>query len=92
MRNKHNTNILCFLNIYKFSGQGSALSVGGRNHLANLLWRLAIELGVEVAVMESSDEGGDDFRFSDVENRISHLGKTFDIATEELGRFLVDTI
>ena len=31
--------------------------IGGRNHLANALWWLAIELGAEVAVMESSDKG-----------------------------------
>ena len=34
--------------------------VGGRNHLTNPCWWLAIELRVEVVVMESSDEGGDD--------------------------------
>ena len=32
------------------------------------------------------------FCFHDVGNRIPHLGKTSDVATEELGRFLVDAI
>ena len=40
--------------------------VSGRNHLANLCGRLAIELGAKLAVMESSDEGGDDLGFRDV--------------------------
>ena len=66
--------------------------IGGRDHLANPLWWLAIEFGAEVAVMESSNEGGDDFCFRDVGNRIPHLGKSPDVATEELGRFLVDAI
>ena len=66
--------------------------IGGRDHLANPLWRLMIEFGAEVAVMESSNEGGDDFCFHDVENRIPHLGKTSDVAMEELGRFLINTI
>ena len=42
--------------------------------------------------MESSNEGGDDLSFHDVWNRIPHLGKTSDVATEELGRFLIDAI
>ena len=42
--------------------------------------------------MESSDKGGDDLYFRDVGNRIPHLGKTSDVATEELGQFLVDAI
>ena len=49
--------------------------IGGHDHLANPLWQLAIEFGAEVAVMESSDEGGDDFCFHDVRNRIPHLEK-----------------
>ena len=44
--------------------------IGGCYHLADPLRRLAIELGVEVMVMESSDEGGDDLCFRDVGNRI----------------------
>ena len=71
---------------------GINVLVNGHDHLVNPLWRLAIEFGAEVTVMESSDEGGDDFRFHDVRNRIPHLGKTSDVATEELGRFLVDAI
>ena len=51
-----------------------------------------IEFGAEVAVMESSDEGGDDLRFHDVGNRIPHLGKASDVATEELGWLLVDAV
>ena len=43
-------------------------------------------------VMESSDEGGDDFYFRDVGNRIPHIGKMYDVAMEELGRFLIDAI
>ena len=58
--------------------------IGGCNHLVNPLRRLTIELGVEVAVMESSDEGSDDFRFHDVGNRIPHLRKMSNIAMEEL--------
>ena len=42
--------------------------------------------------MESSNEGGDDFRFRDVGNRIPHLRKMSDVATEELEQFLVDAI
>ena len=45
---------------------GIDILVGSRNHLANPFWWLAIELGVEVAVMESSDEGGDDLNFCDL--------------------------
>ena len=35
--------------------------IDGRDHLTNPLWWLTIEFGAEVAVMESSDKGGDDF-------------------------------
>ena len=42
--------------------------------------------------MESSDEGGDDFRTRDVGNRIPHLGKASDVASEELGRLLGDEV
>ena len=42
--------------------------------------------------MESSNEGGDDFYFSDVGNRFPHLRKASDVATEELGRLLVDAV
>ena len=49
-----------------FSFFSVGVLVGGRNHLANPRWRLAIELRAEVTVMESSDEGGDDLSFCDV--------------------------
>ena len=58
--------------------------VGGRDHLVNPLWRLTIEFGAKVTVMESSNEGSDDFYFRDVGNRISHLEKSPNVATEEL--------
>ena len=61
--------------------------IGGHDHLANPLWRLTLEFGAEVTVMESSDKGGDDFCFRDVRNRIPHLGKSSDFTTEELERF-----
>jgi len=71
---------------------GVGVLIGGRNHLGNPFRRLAIKLGAEVVVMESSDEGGDDLSFHDVRNRIPHLRKTSDVATEELGRLLVDVV
>ena len=64
---------------------GIGVLIDSRNHLANPFWRLVIELGVEVAVMESSDEGGDNLSFCDVRNRIPYLRKASDVATEELG-------
>ena len=42
--------------------------------------------------MESSDEGDDDLSFCDVRNRIPHLKKASNVATEELGRLLVDAV
>ena len=42
--------------------------------------------------MESSNKSGDDFFFHDVGNKIPHLGKMSDVATEELGWFLVEAI
>ena len=42
--------------------------------------------------MESLDEGGDYLSFCDVRNRIPHLGKASNVATEELGRLLVDAV
>ena len=71
---------------------GVGVLIGGRNHLANPLRWLAIKLGAEVMVTESSDEGGDDLFFRDVGNRIPHLGKASDVATEELGRLLVNAV
>ena len=66
--------------------------VGGHDHVANPYGRLAVELGAKLTVMESSDEGGDDLSFRDVGNRIPHLGKASDVATEEPGRLLVDAV
>ena len=71
---------------------GVDVLIGGRNHLANPLRWLAIELGAEVTVMESPDEGGDDLSFCDIRNRIPHLRKTSDVAMEKLGRFLINAI
>ena len=64
---------------------GVGVLVGGHDHLANPCRWLVVELGAKLAVMESSDEGGDDLRFHDVGNIIPHLGKASDVATEELG-------
>ena len=36
---------------------------------------LAVVLGAKLAVVESSDEGGDDLSFRDVGNRIPHFRK-----------------
>jgi len=71
---------------------GVGVLVGGRNHLAIPHGRLTVKLGGEVAVMESSDEGGDDLSLRDVGNRIPHLGKASNVAMEELGRLLVDVV
>ena len=71
---------------------GIGVLVGDRDHLANPCGRLAVELGAKLAVMESSDEGDDHLSFHDVGNRIPHLGKASDVATEELGRLLVDAV
>ena len=60
--------------------------VGGCDHLADPRGWLAVELGAKLTVMESSDEGGDDLSFHDVGNRIPHLGKVSNVATEELGQ------
>ena len=82
----------CILVEANFGLFNIGILIGGRDHLANPLWRLTIEFGAEVAVMESFDEGGDDFCFRDVGNRIPHLGKTSDVATKELGRCLINAI
>ena len=73
-----------FIETY-FSFLSVGVLVGSRDHLANPYGRLAVELGAKLMVMESSDEGGEDLRFYDVGNRIPHLGKASDVATEELG-------
>ena len=51
-----------------------------------------VELGTELAVMKSSDEGSDDLSFRDVGNRIPHLGKASDVAAKELGWLLGDAV
>ena len=71
---------------------GVSVLIGGRNHLANPFRWLAIELGVEVVVMESLDKGGDDLSFRDVGNRIPHLEKVSNVAAEELGRLVFDAV
>ena len=68
------------------------IPIDGPDHLTNPLWQLTIEFGVEVTVMESSNEGDDDLSFRDVGNRIPHLGKASDVAMEELERLLVDVV
>ena len=42
--------------------------------------------------MKSSDEGSDDLSFRDVGNRVPHHGESSNVATEELGRLLVDAV
>ena len=54
---------------------GVGVLVGSSDHLANAYGWLAVELGAKLAMVESSDEGGDDLSFHDVGNRIPHLGK-----------------
>ena len=65
---------LCFLNV--------GVLVGGCDHLADAGRWLSVELRAEFTVMKTSDEGGDDFGFRDVGNRIPHLGETSDVAAE----------
>ena len=50
----------CILVKAYFGLLGIGVLIGGCNHLANPLRLIAIKLGAEVAVMESSDKGGDD--------------------------------
>ena len=82
----------CILVEVHFGFFGIGVLVGGHNHLANPYWRLAVELGAEIVMMESSNEGSDSLRFHDVGNRIPHLGKASDVAMEELEWLLVDAI
>ena len=81
----------CILIEAHFGFFGISVLVGDRNHLANPRGWLAVELGAMVAVMESSDKGGDDLSFR-VRNRIPHLRKASDVAMEELRRLLVDAV
>jgi len=71
---------------------GVGVLVGGCDHLANSHGWLTVELRAKLAVMESSDEGGDDLSLRDVWNRIPHLEKASDVAAEELGWLLVDEV
>ena len=71
---------------------GIGVLVGSSDHLADACGRLAVEFGAKLAMVESSDKGGDDLSFCDVGNRIPHPGKASDVATEVLGRLLVDAI
>ena len=71
---------------------GVGILVGGCDHLIDPSGWPAVELGAKLAVMESSDEGGDDLGFHDVGNRIPHLRKASDVATKELGWLLVDAV
>ena len=71
---------------------GVGVLIDGCNHLTNPLRRLAIELRVEVAVIDSSDEGGDDLCFCDIGNIIPYLKKASDVAMKELRRLLVDVV
>ena len=71
---------------------GVGVLVGSSDHLANAFGWLMVELGAKLAMVESSDEGGDNFSFRDVRNRIPHLGKASNVAIEELGWLLVDAV
>jgi hypothetical protein len=61
---------------------GIGVLVGNCDHLADSGRWLPVELRTEFSVMKSSDEGGDDFSFRDVGNRIPHLREVSDVATE----------
>ena len=69
---------------------GIGVLVGGSYHFVDTGRRLTVEFGAKLAMVESSDKGGDDFSFRDVGDRVPHLGETSDVATEELGWLLVD--
>ena len=69
---------------------GISVLVGGSYHFANTGGRLVVEFGANLAMVESSDKGNDDFSFHDVGDRVPHLGETPDVAAEELGWLLVD--
>ena len=71
---------------------GVGVLVGGCDHLTDPHGWLTVELRAKLMVMESSDEGGDDLDFRDVWNRIPHLRKASDVATEELKRLLIDAV
>jgi hypothetical protein len=64
--------------------------VGHSYHLADTGGWLAVEFGVKLVMVESSNKGSDDFSFCNVGNRVPHLGETSDVATEKLEWLLVD--
>ena len=66
--------------------------VGDSYHFTDTGGRLAIEFRAKLAMVESSDEGGDDLNFRDVGNRVTHLEKASNVAMEELRRLLVDAV
>ena len=51
-----------------------------------------VELGAKLAVVRSSNEGGDDLSFHDVGNRIPHLREMSNVAAKVLGWLLVDAV
>ena len=71
---------------------GIGVLVGSRDHLANPDRRLAVGLGAKLVVVESSAKGADDISFHDVGDRVPHLEKASNVATEELEWLLVDTV
>ena len=71
---------------------GIGVLVGGSYHFAITGRWLAVEFGAKLAMVESSDEGGDDLSFRDVGNRIPHLEKAPDVSMEEFRRLLVDAV
>ena len=71
---------------------GVGVLVGGSYHFTNIGGRLAVKFGAKLAMVESSDEGGDDLSFCDVQNRVPHLRKTSNVAAMELGQLLVDAV
>jgi len=61
--------------------------VGGSYHFTDTSRWLTVEFGAKLAMVESSDKGGDDFSFHDVGDRVPHLKEMPDVATEELDGF-----
>ena len=61
---------------------GVDILVGGSYHFVDTGGRLAVEFGAKLAMVESSDKGGDDFSFRDVGNRVPHLREASNVAAE----------
>ena len=80
----------CILVEAHLSFLGVGVLVGSGDHLADTGGRLAVEFGAKLAMVDSSDKGGDDFSFRDVGNRVPHLREMPNVAAEELGWLLVD--